>query len=205
MMLRSGAWIEPLGWAVGVVVESRVGSVSHGQASGFGILGKMRGARVFRVGHGSDTHRLVDGRRLVLGGVEVPFERGLLGHSDADVVLHALTDALLGAAGLGDIGEHFPDTDERWKDANSGYLLEAVVALLRVRGWRVANCDLTIHAQLPKLGPHKEAIRANVARLLGVEAERVNVKAKTGEHVGPIGRGEAMGADAVALIEGAGS
>ncbi len=137
---------------------------------------------------------------MILGGVRIPYERGLLGHSDADVVLHALTDALLGAAALGDIGEHFPDTDPRWKDANSGNLLEAAVAMLSVRGWHVVNCDLTIHAQAPRLGPHKATIRAGVARCLGIDPGAVNVKAKTGEEVGPIGRGEAIGAEAVVLI-----
>jgi 2-C-methyl-D-erythritol 2,4-cyclodiphosphate synthase len=154
-----------------------------------------------RVGFGTDLHRIAAGRPLVLGGVTIPHEAGLLGHSDADIVCHALTDALLGAAGLGDIGEHFPDTDPRWKDADSGKLLTTVLAMLKERGWTIVNCDVVIHAQAPKLSPYKEAIRANVARVLGVSHDRVNIKAKTGEHVGPIGRGEAMGCEAVCLIE----
>lgn len=159
---------------------------------------------LIHVGLGADTHRLVEGRPLILGGVHVPFERGLLGHSDADVVLHAVADALLGAAGLGDIGDHFPDSDLTWKDANSVHLVEAVVAMLGVQGWRTVNCDLVVHAQAPKLGTHKNAVRASVARILGVEESQVNVKAKTGELVGPVGRGEAIGCDAVVLIERAG-
>lgn len=158
---------------------------------------------MIRVGLGADCHRLVENRPLLLGGVRVPFELGLDGHSDADVVLHAVTDALLGAAGLGDIGDHFPDTDAQWKRANSAHLLEATVALLATRGWHPVNCDVIVHAQAPKLGAVKGSIAANIARLLGVEETRVNVKAKTGEHVGPIGRGEAISCDAVVLIEGA--
>lgn len=158
-----------------------------------------------RVGIGHDTHRLIEGRPLWLAGVKIPFDRGLAGHSDADVVLHAVADALLGAAGLGDIGEHFPDTDPQWKDLQSAKLLVDVVAILAGRGWRPVNCDLTIHAQAPRLLEHKPAMRQSLARLLGLEVADVNVKAKTGEHVGPIGRGEAMSCEAVVLIERSGS
>lgn len=154
-----------------------------------------------RVGIGHDTHRLVEGRPLILGGVRIDHERGLAGHSDADVVLHTVADALLGAAGLGDIGEHYPDTDPKWEGLDSGQLLSEVVALVHDRGWRPINCDLIIHAQRPKLLPHKPAIRASVARLLGLPEDAINVKAKTGEHVGPIGRGEAMSCQAVVLID----
>lgn len=154
-----------------------------------------------RVGIGHDTHRLIEGRPLILAGVTIPFPRGLAGHSDADVVLHAVTDALLGAAGLGDIGEHFPDTDPAWKDADSGRMLVDVVALLADRGWRVVNCDLTIHAQAPKLLTFKAQMRSSLSRLLDIPAANVNLKAKTGEHVGPVGRGEAISCEAVALID----
>jgi len=154
-----------------------------------------------RVGIGHDTHRLEEGRPLILGGLRIAHPRGLVGHSDADVVCHALADALLGAAGLGDIGEHYPDTDPRWKGLDSTILVAEVVDRLRRAGWRVVNCDVIVHAQEPKLGPHKPAIRANLARLLGVAEGDVNVKAKTGEHVGPVGRGEAIVCEAVTLIE----
>jgi 2-C-methyl-D-erythritol 2,4-cyclodiphosphate synthase len=154
-----------------------------------------------RVGIGHDTHRLAEGRPLVLGGIRIEHPRGLLGHSDADVVLHAVADALLGAAALGDIGEHYPDTDPQWKGLDSGRLLAEVVARVARAGWRTVNCDLTIHAQEPKLAPHKPALRANLARLLGVDTSAVNVKAKTGEHVGPIGRGEAISCEAIVLVE----
>jgi 2-C-methyl-D-erythritol 2,4-cyclodiphosphate synthase len=155
-----------------------------------------------RVGIGHDTHRLVAGRPLILGGVRIEHDQGLDGHSDADVVLHAVADALLGAAALGDIGDHFPDTDPAWKGLDSGQLLSQVVAWLSRAGWRPANCDLIIHAERPKLGPHKAAIRDNVARLLDLPHETVNVKAKTGEGVGPIGRGEAIACEAVVLVRG---
>jgi 2-C-methyl-D-erythritol 2,4-cyclodiphosphate synthase len=154
-----------------------------------------------RVGIGHDTHRLAAGRPLILGGVRLDHPLGLLGHSDADVVLHAVADALLGAAALGDIGEHYPDTDPRWAGLDSGRLLAEVVERVERAGWRPSNCDLTVHAQEPKLGPHKTAIRENVARLLRTEVTAVNVKAKTGEHVGPIGRGEAISCEAVVLLE----
>jgi 2-C-methyl-D-erythritol 2,4-cyclodiphosphate synthase len=155
-----------------------------------------------RVGIGHDTHRLVEGRPLILGGVRIDYPRGLMGHSDADVVLHAVADALLGAAALGDIGELFPDTDPRWKGLDGGVLLTEVVARVSQGGWRVGNCDVVIHAQEPKLTPHKPAIRANLAELLRVAPTAINVKAKTGEHVGPIGRGEAISAEVIVLLLG---
>jgi 2-C-methyl-D-erythritol 2,4-cyclodiphosphate synthase len=154
-----------------------------------------------RVGLGHDTHRLGEGRPLILGGVRIEHSRGLIGHSDADVVLHAVADALLGAAALGDIGEHYPDTDPRWRGLDSGRLLSEVVERVAAAGWRPVNCDLTIHAQEPKLGPHKPAVRDNLARLLRVDRSAVNVKAKTGEHVGPIGRAEAIACEAIVLVE----
>jgi 2-C-methyl-D-erythritol 2,4-cyclodiphosphate synthase len=156
---------------------------------------------VFRVGSGHDTHRLADGRPLILGGVRIDHPRGLVGHSDADAVLHAVTDALLGAAGLGDIGDAYPDTDPRWAGADSTRFLTETLARLSERGWRPVNLDVTIFAQEPKLGPVKAAVRENLARLLALPAECVNVKAKTGERVGHIGRGEAIGCHAVVLIE----
>src|SRR5262245_56840261 len=146
-----------------------------------------------RVGLGHDTHRLVAGRPLILGGVRIPHSRGLLGHSDADVVLHALTDALLGAAGLGDIGDAFPDTDPTYKDCDSAFFLRQTLERLRGFGWRVVNVDVTIFAQEPKLGPVKDAMRLRVAELLELDHAAVNIKAKTGEGVGSIGRAEAIG------------
>ena len=153
-----------------------------------------------RVGCGYDVHKLVQDRRLILCGVEVPYELGLLGHSDADVALHALMDALLGAAALGDIGKHFPDTDERFKGADSMKLTEHVVGLLAERGWQINNVDVTIIAQRPKLASFIAAMRANVARVLGVEEEAVNVKATTTEKLGFTGRGEGIASEAVASI-----
>ncbi len=155
-----------------------------------------------RIGHGYDVHRLVPGRELILGGVTVPFERGLLGHSDADVLCHAVTDALLGAAALGDIGQHFPDNDERYHGANSLLLLEEAVALLRKEGWLVQNIDATVLAQAPKLMPHIPGMRANIAKACGLAIAAVSVKATTEEGLGFTGSGEGMAAHAVALIEG---
>ena len=152
------------------------------------------------VGCGYDVHKLVEERRLILCGVEVPYELGLLGHSDADVALHALMDALLGAAALGDIGKHFPDTDERFKGADSMKLTEHVAGLLAERGWQINNVDVTIIAQRPKLASFIPAMRANVARVLGVEEEAVNVKATTTEKLGFTGRGEGIASEAVASI-----
>lgn len=155
----------------------------------------------FRVGSGHDTHRLAAGRPLVLGGVRIDHSRGLVGHSDADAVLHAVTDALLGAAALGDIGDAYPDTDPAWENADSRRFLTETLHKLHSLGWRVVNLDVTIFAQEPKLGPVKAAIRDSVAVLVGVPADAVNVKAKTGEKVGHIGRAEAIGCHAVVLIE----
>lgn len=153
-----------------------------------------------RVGFGFDTHRLVAGRPLWLGGIEVPHTVGALGHSDADVLLHAICDALLGATGLGDIGHHFPDTDERWKGADSKVLLGHVVRLLKERGWRVGNVDSTLVLERPKIQPHIEAMRAVLAPLLGVEAEAVSIKATTNEKLGFVGREEGVCAYAVATV-----
>ncbi len=157
-----------------------------------------------RVGLGFDVHRFAspeEGRPLMLMGVHVPFDRGLVGHSDADVMLHALMDALLGAAGLGDIGQHFPDTDPAYSGADSAALLERTMAALRQRGWRVQNADVCLIGERPKLGPHREAMRQRVAPLLGLEPEALNVKATTTEHLGFTGRGEGLAAQAVVLIE----
>ena len=154
----------------------------------------------FRIGNGFDVHRLVEGRRCIICGVDIPSERGLLGHSDADVALHALTDALLGAVALGDIGRHFPDTDPQWKGADSRRLLRAVVDMLSQRGYVAVNVDITIMAQAPKMAPHIEAMRANVAADLGVDIDCVSVKATTTERLGFTGRGEGIAAQAVALI-----
>jgi 2-C-methyl-D-erythritol 2,4-cyclodiphosphate synthase len=154
-----------------------------------------------RVGIGHDTHRLAEGRPLILGGVRVEHSRGLVGHSDADVVLHAVTDALLGAAGLGDIGDAYPDSDPAWRDADSSLFLRDTLMRLNRSGWRVVNVDVILFAQEPKLGPIKERIGDNLARLLGVSRAAVNVKAKTGEKVGHIGRAEAIACQAVVLID----
>ena len=153
-----------------------------------------------RIGQGFDTHALVGGRELVIGGVRIPYEKGLAGHSDADVLIHAVCDALLGAAGLGDIGAHFPDTDARYKGIDSRKLLREVAQLLRQRKLRVANVDATIIAQAPKMAPHIAAMRANLASDLGVAPDAVNVKAKTTEKLGFVGRGEGVAAEAVALL-----
>lgn len=154
-----------------------------------------------RFGMGYDVHRLTEGRKLILGGVEIPYEKGLLGHSDADVLLHAVTDAVLGAAGLGDIGRHFPDTEAKWKGADSRKLLGKAMALVREKGFRVGNVDATIVAQAPKLASYIPAMRGNIAQTLGVEEARVNVKATTEEHLGFTGRGEGMAAYAVCGLE----
>jgi 2-C-methyl-D-erythritol 2,4-cyclodiphosphate synthase len=153
-----------------------------------------------RIGEGWDVHALVPGRKLILGGVEIPHTTGLLGHSDADVLLHAITDAVLGAAGLGDIGRHFPDTDAQFKGADSSVLLIEAMRRVRERGWELVNVDSTIVAQAPKLAPHMAAINASVAQALGVAPDQVNVKAKTAEKLGPVGMGQSMEARAVALL-----
>ena len=160
----------------------------------------LDGSGEMRIGHGYDLHRLVEGRPLLLGGVHVPYERGLLGHSDGDAVCHALADALLGAAALGDIGAHFPDTDPQYAGADSLLLLAQVAQLLAGAGFAVVNCDITVQAQAPKLRPHIEAMRARLAAALGIEVSRVSVKATTMEGLGPIGEGQALAAHAVALV-----
>jgi 2-C-methyl-D-erythritol 2,4-cyclodiphosphate synthase len=153
-------------------------------------------------GIGYDSHRLAEGRRLILGGVEIPGgELGLEGHSDADVLTHAVIDALLGAAGLGDIGEHFPDSDERYRDADSLELLASVVGMVGAAGLRIVNVDCTVVMERPKLGPHRAEIRLSLARVLGLETGRVNVKATTGEGIGFVGRGEGVAALAIASLE----
>ncbi len=153
-----------------------------------------------RIGEGWDIHALVPGRRLVIGGVEIAFERGLLGHSDADVLLHAITDALLGAAGLGDIGRHFPDTDERFRGADSMVLLVEAARRVREQGHQIGNVDSTVIAQAPKLAPHIEAMRTGIALALQLSPAQVNVKAKTAEKLGPVGEGAAIEARAVVLL-----
>jgi 2-C-methyl-D-erythritol 2,4-cyclodiphosphate synthase len=154
----------------------------------------------FRIGEGWDIHALVEGRKLILGGVEIPHSKGLLGHSDADALLHAITDALLGAAALGDIGTHFPDTDAQFKGADSGVLLAQAAALVKTRGYAIGNVDSTIIAQAPKMVPHIGAMRERIAAMLGIAVEQVNVKAKTAEKMGPVGEGFAIEARAVVLL-----
>jgi len=153
-----------------------------------------------RIGSGVDVHAFGPGDHLMLGGVRIAHTRGVVAHSDGDVVLHALCDALLGAAGLGDIGQHFPDSDPRWKGAASAHFVTAVLAQLRARGLAVVNADLTVIAETPRIGPHREAICREVARLLEVAVERVNLKATTTERLGFLGRGEGIAAQAVVLI-----
>ena len=154
----------------------------------------------FRIGEGWDTHALVPGRKLILGGVDISHTLGLLGHSDADVLLHAIIDALVGAAGVGDIGSHFPDTDARFKGADSMVLLRETGRLVAAQGWRIGNIDSTLVAQSPKLAPHIPAMRVRIAEALGLDAAQVNVKAKTAEKLGPVGQGLSLEARAVALL-----
>ena len=154
----------------------------------------------FRIGEGWDIHQLVEGRKLILGGVEIPHDKGLLGHSDADALLHAITDALLGAAAMGDIGTHFPDTDAQLKGADSGVLLAEAGRRVGEKGYRIGNVDSTVIAQAPKLAPHIAAMRARIAQILNVTVDQVNVKAKTAEKMGPVGAGDAMEARAVVLL-----
>ncbi len=153
-----------------------------------------------RIGHGFDVHAFAEGRRLIIGGVDIPHERGLLGHSDADVLLHAICDALLGAAGFGDIGKHFPDSDPQFKGIDSRKLLRHVGALLQRQGWRVGNIDATIIAQLPRMAPHIATMRGHIAEDLDVAVDQVNVKATTTEKLGFTGRGEGIAAESVCLI-----
>ena len=159
----------------------------------------MRQAQM-RIGQGWDVHALVPGRRLVIGGVHIPYHLGLLGHSDADVLLHAIIDAMLGAAGLGDIGTHFPDTDARWKNADSLVLLAACAALLKEKGWRIQNLDSTVIAQAPKLASHILAMREQIAAALALTVTQINIKAKTAEKLGPVGQGQSIEAQAIVLL-----
>jgi len=154
-----------------------------------------------RIGQGYDVHALVPGRKLVIGGVTIPFESGLAGHSDADVLIHAVCDALLGAAALGDIGRHFPDTDPRYKGADSRVLLREVAAKVRGAGFSIANLDATLHAEAPRMAPHIPAMIANLSADLGIESGQLNIKAKTAERLGAIGRGEGIAAEAIALLD----
>lgn len=154
----------------------------------------------FRIGEGWDVHALVPGRKLIIGGVHIPHPQGLLGHSDADVLLHAITDALLGAAALGDIGRHFPDTDERFKGADSSVLLNEAARRVREAGFEIGNVDSTVIAQAPKLAPHIPAMVAGIAHTLGLAIDQVNVKAKTAEKIGPVGQGLSIEARAAALL-----
>ena len=156
---------------------------------------------MIRIGYGNDIHALVSGRKLIIGGVEIPHDLGLKGHSDADVLLHALIDALLGAAGLGDIGKHFPDTDERYRGADSRELLRATREKIASAGWRIVNVDSTINAQRPKMAPHIPSMISRIAADLQLDESCVNVKAKTAEHLGFVGREEGISSDAVALLE----
>jgi 2-C-methyl-D-erythritol 4-phosphate cytidylyltransferase/2-C-methyl-D-erythritol 2,4-cyclodiphosphate synthase len=171
------------------------------EADGLSLAAPRPGpARTGRAGVGYDLHRLVEGRPLILGGVTIPFDRGLAGHSDADALCHAITDAVLGAAGAGDIGRHFPDDDPRWRGASSIELLRQAHEMVQARGLAVGNVDATIVAERPKLAPFVDAMRANIARALGVDPERVSIKGKTNEGVGELGRGEAIAVHAIALI-----
>lgn len=154
-----------------------------------------------RIGYGYDLHRLVEGRPCWIGGVEIPSEKGLLGHSDADVLLHAITDALLGALALGDIGAHFPDSDPAWKDGDSSLFLARVYRMILKKGWRVVNIDSTVVAEVPRLRSHVESIRTRIGEILKISSEAVSVKATTNEKAGPVGREEAIAAHAVVLVE----
>lgn len=156
--------------------------------------------RPFSIGQGFDVHALVEGRPCIMGGVTIPFAKGLLGHSDADVLLHAITDAILGAAGLGDIGRHFPDTDPQWKGADSRALLRGAMDKVRAAGWKVGNVDCTIICQAPKILPHAPTMQANIAADLGIASAQVNIKGKTTEQLGFTGRGEGIAAQAVAML-----
>ncbi len=169
------------------------------------VIAGGKPARTGRAGIGYDLHRLVEGRPLILGGVPIPFERGLVGHSDADAVCHAVTDAILGAASAGDIGRHFPDTDPKWKDASSIELLRQAAQIVRADGYEVGNVDATVIAERPKLLPYVDQMRAAVAAAIGIPVDRISIKGKTNEGVGAIGRGEAIAVHAIALIRQAGN
>ena len=172
------------------------GSVFSGRPST-----NLNANRPLRIGNGYDSHRFAVGRKLILGGVEIPAERGLDGHSDADAVAHAVTDALLGAAGLGDIGRHFPPSDDQWKDADSMQLLARVVRLLEGRNYQVVNVDVTVVTESPRIGPHAAAMQERVAAVLGIAPDHVSIKGKSNEGLGWIGRGEGLACFAVALID----
>ncbi|MGE0446329.1 MAG: 2-C-methyl-D-erythritol 4-phosphate cytidylyltransferase [Vicinamibacterales bacterium] len=186
------------------LVDGEQGNIKITTAADLEMAETMIGGKVgaVRIGNGYDLHVLVAGRPLVLGGVPIPFDKGLQGHSDADAVCHAVTDAVLGAAGAGDIGRHFPDTDAAWKGADSIALLTRAVAIVRDAGYRVSNVDVVVVAQQPKLSPHVDAMRANLARALGVNPSQVSVKGKTNEGVDAVGRGDAIAVHAVALVTG---
>lgn len=156
---------------------------------------------MFRIGQGFDVHQLTEGRPLIIGGIQIPYEKGLLGHSDADVLLHTITDACLGAIGAGDIGRHFPDTDPAFKDADSAKLLEEVWEMVKGRGYELVNADCTIIAQMPKMAPHIEKIKERIAELLQCDVERINVKATTTEKLGFVGRGEGIASQVVVLLQ----
>lgn len=156
---------------------------------------------MFRIGQGFDVHQLVSGRPLIIGGIEIPYEKGLLGHSDADVLLHTIADACLGAIGEGDIGKHFPDTDEAFKDADSAKLLQHVWQIVKGKGYKLVNADCTIMAQQPKMAPHIQAMQARIAKLLETEQDNINVKATTTEKLGFTGRGEGIASQAVVLLQ----
>ena len=155
---------------------------------------------MYRIGFGSDIHRLVENRPLILGGVEIPAEKGAEGHSDADALTHAITDAILGALALGDIGSHFPDTDEKWKNADSFVFLRHTVGLMKEKGFRVANIDSVIHLEKPKLRPHIDKMRENLSQILGIEITEISVKAKTGEKLGAVGENRAVKSEAIVLL-----
>ncbi len=157
-------------------------------------------AHTMRVGQGYDVHALVEGRPLIIGGVTIPYDKGLAGHSDADVLLHAVTDAVLGAAGLGDIGRHFPDTDAQWKGADSRIFLEHAMGRVAARGFKLSNCDVTLICEYPKVGPHAPAMRAALAAIMNVPVDRISVKATTSEKLGFTGRGEGIAAIATATL-----
>ncbi len=198
-------WAERAGYPVRLVLgdpDNLKITTARDLARAEAVLGAARQASsgIMRIGTGYDLHRLVEGRPLILGGVRIPFERGLLGHSDADVICHAITDAILGAANLGDIGRLFPDTDPRWKDADSLALLADARGRVSAAGWSIVNVDVVVIAQKPKIGPHAQTIRETLARALEIPADVISVKGKTNEGVDAIGRGEAIAVHAVALL-----
>ena len=202
----AGAAGNAIAGASGGAVAGAVAGAGNGTAAGSVGSASSKaeaasgGESMIRIGQGFDVHAFADGRKCIIGGVDIPFERGLLGHSDADVLLHAVADAVLGALGLGDIGKHFPDTDPAFKDADSGQLLAHVWGLAKERGYSLGNADCVVMAQRPKLAPHIEAMRGNIARLLEADAERVNVKATTTEKLGFVGREEGVAAQAIVLL-----